>query len=70
MLKKTHLHENYIVQWKVKTNFWIFPIALPHLNVGWYYKMVTNFRGEGGEKVGLAFNLLEVNHKICVYYVD
>ena len=26
--------------------------------------------GRGGEKMGLAFNLLEVNHKISVYYVD
>ena len=46
---KEDTHKNCIVQWVAKvsacsTYFWIFPIALPHLNVSWCYKMVTNFR--------------------------
>ena len=58
------------------TNFFIFPITLPYLNVACFYKMFTNFRqyffleAGGGKKVGLASNLLEMNHKISVYYVD
>ena len=49
-----HLHENL---WYCAMSgkspsmlyyFWIFPIALPHLNVSWCYKMVPNFFFLGG----------------------
>ena len=59
-----HLHENL---WYCAMSgkspsmlyyFWIFPIALPHLNVSWCYKMVPNFfffwgggRGRGALQV-------------------
>ena len=75
-LKKTQVHKNYIVQWVAKfpacsTNFLNFPIAIPHLNGAWGYKMVTNFRQYFfWGKVGLASNLLEMSHKISVNCVD
>ena len=71
-LKKTHLHKNHIVQWVAKvlacsTNFWIFLVTFTHLNVSWCYKMITIFRRYFlGGKVGLASNLLEMNHNFCV----
>lgn len=75
-LKKTHLDKNYIVQWVAKvlacsSICWIFPITLPHLNVGWWYQMVTNLRQYllRGE-IGLASNLLEINYKISVYCIE
>ena len=77
-----HLHENL---WYCAMSgkspsmlyyFWIFPIALPHLNVSWCYKMVPNFfffwggGGEGGGGTCKEFIIDESQYFYLLCWLD